>query len=93
VSGVFGPTLPYRSRILVTNAAGLDGRAFTIPTSLVSTILGMNPVLFLPTAAAGYLGSIVNLAYLLNGGKDYTTLGTPAAVTRARDNPCLAGQE
>jgi hypothetical protein len=76
VSGVFGPTLPYRSRILVTNAAGLDGRAFTIPTSLVSAILGMNPALFLPTAVAGYLGSIVNLAYLMNVGKDYNTLGT-----------------
>ena len=76
VSGVFGATLPYRSRILVTNAAGMDGRAFTIPTSLVSTILGMNPALFLPTAIVGYLGSIVNLAYLMNVGRDYNTLGS-----------------
>ena len=31
VSAVFGSTLPYRFRILITNAAGVNGRAFTIP--------------------------------------------------------------
>jgi hypothetical protein len=31
VSSVFGNTLPSRFRILITNAAGLNGRAFTIP--------------------------------------------------------------
>jgi hypothetical protein len=56
VSGVFGATLPYSSRIFITNAAGLNGRLFTIPTSLVSSELGLNPALFLPTAIAGYLG-------------------------------------
>jgi hypothetical protein len=76
VSGVFGDTLPYRARIVVTDAAGLDGRAFTIPTSLVSTLLGMAPGAFLIGALGGYLGSIVNLAYLVNVGSDYDTLAT-----------------
>ena len=77
VSGVFGATLPYRARILVTDAAGMDGRAFTIPTSLVSTLLGMAPGAFMIGAAVGgYLGSFLNLAYLMNVGADYDTLGT-----------------
>lgn len=76
VSGVFGATLPHPSRILVTNAAGLSGRPFTIPTSLVSSILGMNPALFLPTAILGYLSSVINVAYLMNVGQYYGTLGT-----------------
>jgi hypothetical protein len=76
VSGIFGGTLPHRSRILVTNAAGFGGRAFTIPTSLVSSFFSVTPALFLPTAIAGYLGSVANLAYLMNVGKDYNALGT-----------------
>jgi hypothetical protein len=76
VSGVFGATLPYSARILITNAAGLNGRPFTIPTSLVSSVLGLNPALFIPTAIAGYLGSVINLAYLINVGASYNTLGT-----------------
>lgn len=73
VSGVFGDTLPYRRRILITNGAGVDGRAFTIPTSLVSTLLG--------TAATGYLGlisgyltSFINAGYLINVGDSYSKL-------------------
>jgi hypothetical protein len=76
VSGVFGATLPHPSRILVTNAAGLDGRPFTIPTSLVSRLFGTNPALLLPTAIAGYLSSVVNVAYLMNVGNSYSTLAS-----------------
>jgi hypothetical protein len=76
VSGVFGATLPHPSRILVTNAAGLNGRPFTIPTSLLSSIFGAHPALILPSAIAGYLGSVVNLAYLMNVGSSYNTLAS-----------------
>jgi hypothetical protein len=76
VSGVFGTTLPHRSRILITDGAGLDGRAFTIPTSFLSLVPGVNPALFLPTAIAGYLGSAINVAYLINVGRFYGALTT-----------------
>jgi hypothetical protein len=42
-SGVFGATLPYPGRILITDAAGLNGRPFTIPTSLIPAVLGITP--------------------------------------------------
>jgi hypothetical protein len=74
VSRVFGDTLPYKIRILITDAAGEDGRAFTIPTSLLSTILSLDPVTFLSKATLGYLLSFVNLAYLINVGDDYHSL-------------------
>lgn len=76
VSPVFGGTLPRRSRIIVTNSAGLNGRAFTIPTSLVSTALGANPAFFLPSVWTGYLASVVNLGYLMNVGRDYSLLSS-----------------
>jgi hypothetical protein len=76
VSGVFGNTLPHQSRILVTDAAGLDGRAFTIPTSLTSMIPVVNLALFLPTVLGSYLGSVINIAYLINVGAFYSTLAT-----------------
>jgi hypothetical protein len=78
VSRVFADTLPYKVRILITNAAGMDGRAFTIPTSLIPAILGISPEAFFATAAIGYLASFVNLAYLINVGIDYTNLITSA---------------
>ena len=74
VSRVFGDTLPYRVRILITNAAGVDGRPFTVPTSLLSTVVGMNPVTFLSNLTLGYLASFVNVAYLINVGADYGAL-------------------
>jgi hypothetical protein len=76
VTPVFGSTLPMRGRIYVTNAAGVDGRPFTIPTSLVSTLLGVNPVTFLANVAAGYLGSVVNVGYFINAGAAYDKLAT-----------------
>ena len=75
VSAVFGSTLPYRFRILITNAAGVNGRAFTIPTSLLSGLLGVSPVAFV-SAALGYLASAINAAYLINVGVDYDALAT-----------------
>ena len=78
VSGVCGDTLPYRFRIWITDAAGVDGRAFTIPTSLISTILEMPETGFFAGVAVGYVASIVNLAYLINVGTDYGTLATSA---------------
>jgi hypothetical protein len=75
VTRVFSDTLPFRIRILVTNAAGESGRAFTIPTSLLTT-LGLTATTFLAGAAVGYLTSFINLAYLMNVGNDYDKLAT-----------------
>ena len=79
VSRVFGNTLPYRARMVVTNAAGANGRAFTIPTSLLATLAGVNPVTFLASAGLGYLASCINIAYLINVGDAYDTLGSSQA--------------
>lgn len=88
VSDVFQDTIPYKIRILITNAAGEDGRPFTIPTSLIPTILGMsqgaftlNVAEFLGSAAGGYIGSIINLAYLINAGDEYDSLVTTSQDT------------
>lgn len=64
VQDVFGDTLPWKRRILITNASGLDGAPFTIPTSLI-TAIGISwtgPIV-------PYLQSIVNVGYLVNVGK------------------------
>ncbi len=73
VTKVFGNTLPYRQRIWMTNGLGLNDRPFTIPTSLISTVLA--------TAVAGPLGllggyatSSVNLGYMINIGSKYTSI-------------------
>lgn len=69
VSRVFGSTLPYNWRILITNCLGLRGAPFTIPTSLISTSV--------PSFAgilAGYASSVVNAGYIINVGSDYSTL-------------------
>jgi hypothetical protein len=72
--------LPYRQRILVTNGAGADGRAFTIPTSLLTTAapaaffaaITKNPLITAIVAAAsiipGTLLSFVNAGYIMNVG-------------------------
>jgi len=73
VSRVYADTLPFRIRILVTNAAGAEGRAFTIPTSLLNTI-GLTATAFFAGAALGYVSSFINLAYLMNVGDDYDKL-------------------
>ena len=70
VTRVFGDTLPYRFRIIITDGAGLDNRPFTIPTSLVTTLLGAAGAGFLGVAA-GYLTSFINVAYLMNVGEAY----------------------
>ena len=75
VSGVFGATLPSRTRILITNGAGLDGRAFTIPTSLIS-LLGLSSLSLLTGGLLGYLNSAINSAYLMNVGNHYLSLST-----------------
>lgn len=66
VQPVFGDTLPYRRRIWITNALGLGGAPFTIPTSMLSTIAWS--LMGLPGTAVGYLGSVVNVGYLMNVG-------------------------
>ena len=78
VERVFGDTLPYRARIVITNGAGLENRPFTIPTSLVRTILGSAAVPFLApvTAFFGYLTSFVNLGYLINVGSAYADMSS-----------------
>jgi hypothetical protein len=78
VSRVMGATLPYRYRIIITDGAGLDNRPFTIPTSLVTTILGTAAAPFLAPVIAlgGYLGSAINLAYLINVGSAYLDMSS-----------------
>ena len=76
VSRVFGNTLPYKIRIWVTNAAGVDGRAFTIPTSLITTILTIPVTGFFGGVVGGYVSSALNLAYLINVGDKYDTLSS-----------------
>jgi len=80
VSRVFGGTLPLRIRIVITDAAGLDGRAFTIPTSLLSMLLNIPVSSYFAgvgsSIAVGYLASCINLAYLINVGDSYDTLTT-----------------
>lgn len=76
VSRVFGNTLPYKIRIWITNAAGMNGRAFTIPTSLISSILAIPVAGFFGGIAGGYVASAINLAYLINVGDDYDKLST-----------------
>jgi hypothetical protein len=76
VKRVTGDTLPWRVRIIVTDGAGAEGRPFTIPTSLVTTLLGSAASGFLaPLAAfAGYVGSVTNLGYLMNVGSAYSDM-------------------
>jgi hypothetical protein len=69
VTGVFGNTLPSRMRIIITDGAGMDGRAFTIPTSLVTSILGT-------TLARIISDACVMGDYLMNVGRDYNNLNT-----------------
>jgi hypothetical protein len=74
VSRVFADTLPYRIRMIITDAAGLDGRPFTIPTSLLSVAGVASAANFFAGAGLGYLGSVINFAYLLNVGSAYDSL-------------------
>ena len=68
---VFGSSLPMSSRIFVTDGAGLEGRPFTIPFSLLST-LGATVVGGFVGLLGGYLTSgIANLAYFINAGDFY----------------------
>ena len=72
---------------MMIRAAGASGRPFTIPTSLISTIIGMTAAEFIEgvpaTLAAGVLGyltSIVNVAYM-------------SPTTPAKATPDLAASE
>ena len=78
VSRVFGNTLPWRQRIIVTNAAGLGNRPFTIPTSLIRVLLGSAASGFLApiTASIGSLTSFINMGYIINVGTAYSSLGS-----------------
>ena len=67
---VYGSTLLARWRILITNGAGIDGRAFCIPTSLISTLGATTAAGFLGLLA-GYLTSFINVGYLMNVGGAY----------------------
>src|SRR5262249_8554996 len=57
----------------ITDGAGLDNRPFTIPTSLVTTILATPAAPFLAPIILlrGTLGSTVTLAYLIKVGSAY----------------------
>src|ERR1700743_148802 len=47
VPSVFLHPIPHPVRILISNAAGASGRPFTIPTSLISTIIGITVAEFI----------------------------------------------
>jgi len=65
VSRVFTtPYLPWRYRILLTDALGVDSAPFTIPTTVLSS-LGLTAA-FGPIA--GYISSLTTLGYLVNVG-------------------------
>jgi hypothetical protein len=64
---IFGNTLPY-NQILLTSIAGKDGRAFTIPGSMVLTASALIPVLG-PVIALGGLIEHLQDKYLINVGK------------------------
>jgi hypothetical protein len=63
-------TLPFRARVFITNGCGIDGRPFTIPSSLISS-LPMIMALALTGLAIAELTSIVNLAYIIFVGPDF----------------------
>ncbi|RUQ35598.1 MAG: hypothetical protein EKK71_11885 [Candidatus Competibacteraceae bacterium] len=75
VTRVCGDTLPYRFRIIVTNGAGMSNRPFTIPTSLISTLLGTAATGF-AGAIAGYVTSFINVGYVMNVGTAYSDMST-----------------
>jgi len=75
--------LPYRWRLLVTDGAGADGRAFTIPTSLLTTAAPVaffaavmkNPlitaIVAVGSAAVGTVFSFANAGYIMSVGPDF----------------------
>lgn len=75
VSRVFGNTLPDRKKIIVTNAAGLQGRAFTIPMALLSGILGVSAPAF-HAALRAFLGDSLTDAFIISVGGNYNNLNT-----------------
>jgi hypothetical protein len=74
VSSVFGAMLPDRGRILITNGAGLDGRAFTIPSSLLSNGALLAPFGLVANGLAAYANRLSNLTFFMNVGADYNAL-------------------
>jgi hypothetical protein len=74
--------LPANFRIAITNGAGVDGRPFTIPTSLITAaipaaffaLVTRNPILVALAAVGGaFLGSVssfVNMGYVMSVGPD-----------------------
>jgi hypothetical protein len=72
VCGVFGSTLPDRTRIAITDAAGLSGRPFTIPAARLEQV-GMGS---LPPAAGGVPNGVLRTGYVINAGKYHSSLGS-----------------
>lgn len=83
VQRVYGDTLPFRQRVVITDAAGANGRPFTIPTSLLTSIapatvvaaFTRNPIIAgiiaIPSIAIGTLTSFANAGYIMNVGPDF----------------------
>src|SRR5215475_355369 len=75
--------LPYRWRLLVTDGAGANGRAFTIPTSLLTMAAPVaffaavmkNPlitaIVAVGSAAVGTVFSFANAGYIMSVGPDF----------------------
>jgi hypothetical protein len=86
VVGVFNSSnLPFRQRIFVTDGLGAEERPFTIPTSLITSLPVVISNALITGAVAGpagsaiaaaitsgsaWLGSAVNLGYIMNVGPD-----------------------
>jgi hypothetical protein len=75
VSRVFGDTLPWRIRIIITNGLGKDNRPFCIPTSLLTSLPAALATGF-AAVLIGELASFVNFGYLVNVGSDYEDMSS-----------------
>src|SRR5262249_38994536 len=88
--------LPYRWRVVITDGAGVDGRPFTIPTSLLTTAapaafvaaVTKNPliaaIVAVPTGIIGTALSFANAGYIMSVGP--TWYGDLTARNRSDQN-------
>ena len=84
VEGVFGSTLPFRFRVLITDAVGDDNRPFTIPTSTISFLTIPAAI---QSALTGYvtakMGSVGNI---ISSVSNFTGFVGPGALPAQWDS-------
>lgn len=71
VDSVFGPTLPYRFRVFISNGIGLYNTPFTVPTSVLSSAFiaaGIANPLLSAAGIGGLVSSPVRLALGVGAG-------------------------